>query len=135
MPLSTAPSTTLRRLTACAAAIVALAAATGAHAAPAVAPPLYAVAMTLDAHGDKSAPRVLAKAGEPFAVASGGWRVEMTVNPAQDGDDVWVTGKILRGNEVVSAPTVRAHLDEPATVRVADGDAPFTLSLTVARQP
>lgn len=115
-------------------ALLTLAAIAGARAEP-PAVPSYAVAMTVDAHGEKSAPRVLAKAGEPFAVASGGWRVEMTVTPARDGDDVWVAGRILEGGAVVSAPTLRTHLNEAAAVRVGDGGAPFTLSMVVARRP
>ena len=132
-------SATVRRLTQCCAAVLVtagvLAGAPGVHAEPTAATPAYAVAMTVDARGDKSAPRVLAKAGEPFAVASGGWRVEMTVRPVEASDDVWVTGRILKGGDVVSAPTLRTHLNEAATVKVGDGSDPFTLSLIVARQP
>jgi hypothetical protein len=50
-----------------------------AHAEEVTATPLYAVSMALEAGGEKSSPRVLAKAGEQFAVASGEWRIEMTV--------------------------------------------------------
>jgi len=128
----TLPPTVRRR--AAAIALLTLAATAGARAEPAAAPS-YAVAMTVDAHGERSAPRVLAKAGEPFAVASGGWRVEMTVRPVEASDDVWVTGKILKGDDVVSAPTLRAHLNEAATVKVGGGDDPFTLALVVARRP
>jgi hypothetical protein len=129
-------SATVRRLSRrCAAVLVTAGVVAGAHAEPAAPAPSYAVAMTVDAHGEQSAPRVLAQAGQPFAVASGGWRVEMTVRPVEASDDVWLTGKILKGDDVVSAPTLRARLNEAATVRVGDGADPFTLSLVVARRP
>ena len=131
----TLPATVRRLAGRCAIALLTVATAAGVHADEAAAVPSYAVAMTVDAHGEKSAPRVLAKAGEPFAVASGGWRVEMTVRQVEASDDVWVSGRILKGGDVVSAPTVRARLNEAATVKVGDGSDPFTLSLLVARQP
>ena len=132
-------SATVRRLAEhCAATLVIagiIAGTPAVHAEQTAATPSYAVAMTVAAHGEESAPRVLAKAGEPFAVASGAWRVEMTVRPVEASDDVWVSGRILNGGAVVSAPTLRTHLNEAATVRVGAGDDPFTLSMIVVRQP
>lgn len=106
-----------------------------ARAEEVAAAPLYAVAMTHDVNGEQSAPRVLAKAGEKFAVASGEWRVEMTVRQAQTFGDVWLAGKLFKGSEVVSAPTLLAHLNKKATIKVGDSSTPFALSMIVSPQP
>ena len=68
-----------------------------AHAEPVAAEPAYAVAMALEAGGEKSAPRVLAKAGKQFAVASGARRVEMTVRQAKTPTKVWLAGQVFNG--------------------------------------
>jgi bla regulator protein BlaR1 len=106
-----------------------------AHAEPVAAAPTYAVAMVLEAGGEKSAPRVLAKAGEQFAVASGDWRVEMTVRQSKTSDDVWLTGKVFKGSKVISAPTLMAHVNENVVIKVGENSDPFSLSMVVSAQP
>jgi hypothetical protein len=96
---------------------------------------MYAVAMALEAGGEKSAPRVLAKAGEQFAVASGDWRVEMTVRQGKTSADVWLAGKVFKGSNVVSAPTLMAHVNEKAVIKVGESSDPFSLSMVVSPQP
>jgi hypothetical protein len=90
--------------------------------------------MTIDAGGEQSAPKVLARAGEKFAVASGEWRLEMTVRQAEAPGDVWLAGKLFKGPDVVSAPTLLTHLNEKATIKVGDSNKPFTLSMVVSPQ-
>lgn len=117
------------------AALLAACALTGtpnAHAEQPAPAPSYAVAMTLDAGGRQSAPRILARAGEQFAVATSDWRLEMTVRQAGKPGDVWLAGKVFKGDAVVGAPTLLARLNEQATIRVGDGDAPFTVSMIVS---
>lgn len=97
--------------------------------------PTYSVAMTIDADGTQSAPRVLARGGEQFAVATGPWRIEMTVRAAKNAGDVWVAGKIYKDATVISAPTLLARLDGNATIKVGDGSAPFALSMVVSQVP
>ena len=115
-------------------AAAAIGATLGARAEQAAAAPVYAVALTLDAGGEQAAPRLLAKAGEPFAVASGAWRIEMTVRPGQAVGTAWVSGKLLKNGTVVSAPTLLARVNEKATVQVADGGEAVVLSVVVAPQ-
>lgn len=138
MRLQPTPSVTIRRLDGhCIVALLAAGAITampGAQAEQAAAP-VYAVQMALEAGGEKSAPRVLVKAGEQFAVASGDWRIEMTVRQAKTSGDVWLAGKVFKGANIVSAPTLLAHLNEKAVIKVGDGDTPFTLSMTATPQP
>jgi hypothetical protein len=110
-------------------------AALSAHAEEVAATPLYAVSMALEAGGEKSSPRVLAKAGEQFAVASGDWRIEMTVRQGKTSADVWLTSKVFKGPSVVSAPTLMAHLNEKAAIKVGDSSDPFSLSMVVSPQP
>jgi hypothetical protein len=106
-----------------------------AHAEDVTATPLYAVSMALEAGGEKSSPRVLAKAGEQFAVASGEWRIEMTVRQGKMPTDVWLTSKIFKGSNVVSTPNLMAHLNEKAAIKVGDTDDPFSLSMVISPQP
>jgi bla regulator protein blaR1 len=98
-------------------------------------PSTYSVAMTLDVNGEQSAPRVMAKAGEKFAVASGQWKLEMTVQQTKQSDDVWLTGTVFKGTDIVSAPKLLAHLNQKATIKVGDAATPFTLSMIVSPQP
>jgi beta-lactamase regulating signal transducer with metallopeptidase domain len=139
MSLQLSPSGTIRRLAG--RGILALLAAgafagtLSARAEQSAAKPAYAVAMTMDAGGEQSAPRVLTRADEKFAVASGGWRVEMTVRPAQKPDEVWLSGKVLKGGDVISAPTLLARLNEKATIKVGDAGRAFALSMVVSPQP
>ena len=107
----------------------------GARAEQVASAPSYLVQMALDAGGERSAPRVLAKAGEQFAVASGAWRLEMTVREAQPAGSVWLAGKIFKGKEIVSAPTLFARLNDKATIKVGAGGDAVALSVTISPQP
>ena len=97
--------------------------------------PVYAVAMTIDAGGAEASPRVLAKGGEQFAVASGAWRIEMTVRGAKEAGNVWVVSKVYKDGKVVGAPNLLAHLNEQVGVKVGDSVDPFALSMVVTQQP
>ncbi len=136
MSLQLTPSGTVRHLVGrCIVALLAVGAIAGtlsARAEQAASAPAYSVEMALDAGGEQSTPRVLAKAGEKFAVASGKWRIEITVRQAQTPGDVWLSGKLFNGTDVVSAPTLLARLNEMATIKVGDGNKPFTLSMIVS---
>jgi beta-lactamase regulating signal transducer with metallopeptidase domain len=139
MSLQLTPSGAVRRLVGrCIVALLAagaIAGTLGARAEQAASAPSYLVQMALDAGGERSAPRILARAGEQFAVASGGWRLEMTVREAQAAGTVWLAGKIFKGNDVVSAPTLLARLDDKTTIKVGAGNDAVVLSLTVSPQP
>jgi bla regulator protein BlaR1 len=113
----------------------AMAATLGARADQLAAASTYSVAMTLDAGAEHAAPRVLAKAGEAFAIASGDWRIELTARPAQSGNEVWLAGKLIKNDKVVGAPTLLARLGEKASVKAGDGDQAVALSLVVSKQP
>ena len=128
------PGTIRRRVGRCIIALLAtgaVAATLGARAEQAAAAPSYLVEMALDAGGERSAPRVLARGGEQFAVASGTYRVEMTVREAKTPGDVWLTGRILKGADIVSAPTLLVRVNDKATINTGD----VTLSLTVLPRP
>ncbi|WP_156140828.1 hypothetical protein [Sporocytophaga myxococcoides] len=105
-----------------------------AHAEPVTAAPEYAVAMALEAGGEKSEHHVMAKAGEQFSIASGDWRVEMTVRQGNTPIDVWMAGKVFKGSNVVSAPKMLAHVNEKAVIKVGDSSDPFSLSMVVSPQ-
>jgi beta-lactamase regulating signal transducer with metallopeptidase domain len=132
MSLQLPPSgTTRRRAGRCIVALLAtgaIAATLGARAEQVAAAPSYVVDMMLDAAGTRSAPRVVARAGEQFAVAADDWRIEMTVREAKTPGEVWLTGRILKGTSIVSAPTLLARVNEKATVQAGD----VTLSMTVS---
>ena len=113
----------------------ALAATLGARAEQAAAAPTYAVAMKFDAGAEHAVPRALAKAGEAFAIASGDWRIELTVRPAQSANEVWLTGKLIKNDKVVGAPTLLARLGDEATIKAGDGEQAFALSMVVSKQP
>ena len=120
----------------CLVGILALGAVVGTLTAQAEQPAAtYSVAMTLDADGAQSAPRVLARGGEQFAVATGPWRIEMTVRAAPTAGNVWVAGKIYKDATVISAPTLLARLNDSATIKVGDNSAPFALSMVVSQVP
>lgn len=137
MQLST--SGTVRRVgTLSIAAILVAGSITGAisaNAEPVAPTATYMVSMALEADGEKSIPRVLAKAGEQFAVASGNWRVEMTVRPGETLTDVWVSSKIFKDSTLISTPTLAAHVNEKAAIKVGDGSDAFSLATTVSAQP
>lgn len=94
----------------------------------------YAVAMTLDANGAQSAPRILTRAGEPFAVASGDWRLEMVVRPGQTPGEAWVAGKLFKGANLVSAPKLLTRYHQKATIQAGDSDKQIILSMVVSPQ-
>lgn len=139
MHLLLTPSGILRRFAGrCIATVLVASSITGglsAHAEPATTTPTYAVAMALEAGGEKSAPRVLAKAGEQFAVASGEWRVEMTVRQGKTPADVWLAGKVFKGSAVVSAPTLMANVNEQSVIKVGESSDLFSLAMVVSPQP
>ena len=113
----------------------AMAATRGARAEQAAAASTYSVAMTLDAGAEHAAPRVVAKAGEAFAIASDNWRIELTVRPAQSFNDVWIVGKLIKNEKVVGTPTLLTRLGEKATVKAGDGEQALGLSMVVSKQP
>ena len=113
----------------------AMAATLGARAEQAAAASTYSVAMTLDAGAEHAAPRVVAKAGEAFAIASDNWRIELTVRPAQSFNDVWIVGKLIKNEKVVGTPTLLTRLGEKATVKAGDGEQALGLSMVVSKQP
>ncbi|MBB6132854.1 hypothetical protein HD842_000965 [Massilia aurea] len=139
MHMQPSTSGTLRRVgTRSIAAILVAGSITGAicaNAEPVAPTPTYMVSMALEADGEKSIPRVLAKAGEQFAVASGNWRVEMTVRPGETLTDVWVSSKIFKDSTLISTPTLAAHVNEKAVIKVGDGSDAFSLATTVSPQP
>lgn len=96
--------------------------------------PVYAIAMQLDEGGKRSTPRVLARAGETFAVATDAWRLEMTVRQAETPGQVWLKGALYKGKEQVGAPTLLARVGEAATVKVGEGIGAFAVSMTVSPQ-
>jgi beta-lactamase regulating signal transducer with metallopeptidase domain len=112
-----------------------MAATLGARAEQVATAPTYAVAMTFDAGGEHAAPRVLVKAGEAFAIASGNWRIELTVRPATSVNEVWLAGKLIKNDKVVGAPTLLARLGDEATIKAGAGDQAFALSTVVSKQP
>ena len=105
-----------------------------AHANGAAARTYYGVAFDVDANGERWAPRVLTQADERFSVASGEWRIEMTVRPGPAPDQVWLAGKLSKAGAVVSAPTLLARFNEKATIKVGDGDQVFSLTMVVSPQ-
>ena len=50
-------------------------------------------------------------------------------------DQVWLTGKVFKGSAVVSAPTLIAHVNEQAVIKVSEGSGPFSLAMVVSPQP
>lgn len=139
MSLQQTPPGTLRRLAGrCLLALLALGAAgatLGVRAEQAAMAPTYSVAMTIGADGEQSTPRVLARAGETFGVASGEWRIDMNVRPADTPHEVWLAGKLFKDEELVSAPKLLARLGEKATIKVGDSERTFTLVMVVSHQP
>lgn len=138
MSLSHTPPGTFRRLAGrCILALLA-ASATGAtlsvRAEQPATGPVYAIAMQLDEGGKRSTPRVLARAGETFAVATDAWRLEMTVRQADTPDQVWIKGTLHKGKEQVGAPTLLARVGEAASVKVGEGLEAFAVSMTVTPQ-
>lgn len=139
MSLQLSPSGTIRRIAGrCIVGLFAAAAVAGtlsARAEQASAAPTYSVQMTLEADGAQSAPRVVTRAGEKFAVVSGAWQIEMTLREGQAPGAVWATAVISKASEVVSTPTLLTHLNENAGIKVGEGDKSFAVSLVVSPQP
>jgi bla regulator protein BlaR1 len=106
-----------------------------ARADQAAAAPTYLVAMTIDAEGAQSTPHILVREGEQAAVATGPWRVEMTVRAAQTAGNVWVTSKVYKDTAVIGTPTLLVHVNEKAGIKAGDGADPLALSLVVTPQP
>ena len=83
----------------------------------------YDVNMTIGIRGEQSAPRLLVKQGEPFAVAGehGGtpWRVEFTLERTQDRM-VRLTGRILDDGKTIAAPVLVGPPGEAVRVKVGD---------------
>ena len=133
---STVPALSRRIAGRCLAGILATGAVFGtlaARAEPAAA--TYSVAMMIDAGGEQSSPRVLARGGEQFAVATGPWRIEMTVRAAKGAGDVWVLSKVYKDGKAVGAPNLLAHVNEKVGVKVDSNGDPFALSMVVTQQP
>lgn len=87
--------------------------------------------------GDRkvSIPRVITSAGEKFSVSSGEWRLEMVVNPDKTADRVWLTGKLFKGGNLVSTPTMLTELGKYASLRVGDSNNSFGIAMTVTQLP
>lgn len=88
--------------------------------------------MQLDEGGKRSSPRVLARAGETFAVATDAWRLEMTVRQADAPGQVWIKGALYKGKEQVGPPPLLARVGEAASVKVGEGPETFAVSMTVS---
>jgi bla regulator protein BlaR1 len=95
----------------------------------------YSVAMTIDAGDTHSSPHVLAREGEPFAIATGPWRVDMTVRAAKQAGTVWVVSKVTKDGTVVGTPNLLTRVNEQAGVKAGDGTDPFALSMVVTPVP
>jgi bla regulator protein BlaR1 len=95
----------------------------------------YSVAMTIDAGDTHSSPRVLAREGEPFAIATGPWRVDMTIRAAKQAGTVWVVSKVTRDGTVIGTPNLLTRVNEQAGVKAGDGTDPFALSMVVTPVP
>ena len=94
---------------------------------------IYDVVIVGSGAGGGMAGYVLAKAGEAFAIASGDWRIEFTLRPAQSANEVWLAGKFIKNDKVVGAPTLLSRLGDKATVKAGAGDEAFALSMVVSR--
>lgn len=133
-----APGITRRLAGSCIVAVLAAGAMTatlGARAEQVATASTYSVAMTLDAGADHAQPRVLARAGEAFAIESDSWRIELTVQPAESANQVWIAGKLINNGNVVGSPKVLTQLGEKATVQAGDGKQAIALSMVVSKQP
>jgi bla regulator protein BlaR1 len=95
----------------------------------------YSVAMTIDAGDTHSSPRVLAREGEPFTIATGQWRVDMTVRAAKQAGTVWVVSKVTRDGTVIGTPNLLTRVNEQVGVKAGDGTDPFALSMVVTPVP
>lgn len=91
----------------------------------------YAIQLALVTGSDKSLPRVQVRDGEPFTVATGPWRVEMTVRAAARPGTVWVESKVYRDKHIVGTPKVLTHLQEPAGIRVEEQQGAFAMMVVV----
>lgn len=93
---------------------------------------LYQVRMTLDVHGQASAPLLVAQEGRPFAVAGDGadrgakngtgepWRATFTVHRTPEPGTVRVDAKITEGDAALAAPTLVGKLGERMAIKVGD---------------
>jgi hypothetical protein len=112
-----------------------------ARADVAVAPAaMYDVAITMSTDGAQSSPRVQARGGEAFAIASEQngvrWRTEFIIAKIGATDTVKVSGKIDRAGETFSRPTLVGRLGEPIAIKVRDAAGhDFALSMAVRELP
>lgn len=133
-----APGSTRRLAGRCAVAVLlmgAMAATVGARAGQQAGAPVYTIAMNFDAGGEHGEPRLLAKAGETFAVASGEWRFEFAARPGQSDGTVALAGKLIKNGKVIASPTLLTRLGDKAGVRAGEGGDQIALSMVVAQQP
>lgn len=83
----------------------------------------YGVNMTIAIHGEQATPRLLVRAGEPFAVAGehGGtsWRIEFTLDRI-GGGMARLAGKIMEGGQIIAAPVLVGALGERMSVQIGD---------------
>lgn len=93
----------------------------------------YSVTMTLDTGAEHAEPRILARAGEAFAIATDKWRIELNVQPAETANRVWIAGKLIKNDKVVAAPTLLTQLGDKATVTAGDGEQAIALSMVVSK--
>ena len=134
----TLPGTARRLAGRCVLALLAVSTAgatLGVRAEQAAARPSYMVSMELDADGERSSPRIVARESESVGVASGAWRLDMTVRPGPVSGEVWVAGKLSKNGELVSTPWLLTRLNEKASIKISDGDKAFAVALTVSPQP
>lgn len=98
-----------------------------AETAPAAGANTYAIAMTLTTAGDKSAPRLQVKEGEPFKIATNNKGVKFVASfvlTAAAKNTVKLAGTVECGNAKPAHPVLLTALGEPATVKVAETGAP-----------
>lgn len=131
------PSGTARRLGLFLA--LALAGVTRAQDAPAPAQGQYQVRMTLDVRGQTSAPLLVVREDQPFAVAGSAtngnagkpWRATFTVHRTATPGTVRVDGRITEGDATLAAPALVGRLGEPMAVKIDDT---FAASLVVTER-
>lgn len=84
----------------------------------------YEVRMKLGIHGEDSAPRLLVRENEAFAVAGehGGkaWRVEFTLDRTAGARGVRLAGRIIEDGRTLAAPVLVGKLGDQVGVQVGD---------------
>lgn len=155
MQLQHTPPGTFRRLVGrCTLVLLALGAfgaTLGARAQQPVSAPRYSVALAIAeavgpvefklmsddlVNGGKGQlPSVITPAGEKFSISSGEWRLDMVIDPAEQPDQVWMRGKLFKGEVLVTSPTMRSQLGQRASLRIGDHDKGFGMAMVVTRLP